>query len=34
MLAATSVASAQEPFFKCKTLRIVVPFAPGGAYDI
>ena len=34
MLATTDVASAQESFFKGKTVRIVVPFAAGGGYDI
>ena len=30
----TQAASAQESFFKGKTIRIVVPFAAGGGYDI
>jgi tripartite-type tricarboxylate transporter receptor subunit TctC len=27
-------ASAQEPFYKAKTIRIIVGFAPGGGYDL
>lgn len=33
LLAATS-AGAQEPFFKGKTVRIIVGFSPGGAFDV
>src|SRR4026207_2253215 len=34
MLSSTGFAFAQESFFKGKTVRIVVPFAAGGGYDI
>ena len=33
-LAVAAYAHAQEPFYKGKTIRIVVPFAAGGGYDI
>jgi tripartite-type tricarboxylate transporter receptor subunit TctC len=33
-LASQPLAYSQEPFFKGKTVRIVVPFAAGGGYDI
>ena len=29
-----SLVAAQEPFFKGKTIRIIVGFAPGGGYDL
>ena len=34
VLTTSSTASAQDSFFKGKTVRIVVPFAAGGGYDI
>ena len=30
----TTTAGAQEPFFKGKTVRIIVGFSPGGAFDV
>ena len=33
-LVLTSSASAQEPFYKGKTLRLVVGFSPGGGFDV
>jgi tripartite-type tricarboxylate transporter receptor subunit TctC len=34
MLMSTDFILAQDSFFKGKTVRIVVPFAAGGGYDI
>jgi tripartite-type tricarboxylate transporter receptor subunit TctC len=34
VIASGNCVYAQEPFFKNKTIRIVVPFAAGGGYDI
>ena len=30
----TTTAGAQETFFKGKTVRIIVGFSPGGAFDV
>lgn len=30
----TTTAGAQEPFFKGKTVRVIVGFSPGGAFDV
>ena len=30
----TTTAGAQEPFFKGKTVRVIVGFSPGGSFDV
>jgi tripartite-type tricarboxylate transporter receptor subunit TctC len=34
LLIAAAPVLAQEPFFKGKTIRIIVGFSPGGGYDV